>query len=76
MQKDNIREVLTKHVAKLMDIPGVTGLAEGKLQDEPCITIFVTDDTPEILSRIPSNIEGYPVQVVGGGEFRALASRD
>ncbi len=74
MQKDNIREVLTRHVTELMEMPGVTGVAEGKQQDEPCIIIFVTDNTPEILSRIPSLIEGYPVQVAGGAEFRALAS--
>lgn len=74
MQRRNIREVLTRHVAELMEIPGVTGAAEGQSHGEPCITIFVMDDSHEIQTRIPSIVEGYPVQIVGSGEFRALTS--
>ena len=74
MKKANIKEVLSRHIDGLMEMPGVTGVAEGKLGEKPCITVFLSANTPEIVGRIPSHIEGYPVQVVGGGEFKALAS--
>ncbi len=70
----NIKEVLKKHTVELMEVPGVTGVAEGESQGRPCIRVFVLDRNTELLRRIPDTLEGYPVQVEESGEFRALGT--
>ena len=74
MPRINIKEVLKKHTVELMEVPGVAGVAEGESQGRPCIKVFVVDRNTEFLRRIPSTLEGYPVQVEESGEFRALGT--
>ena len=74
MPRRNITEVLKEHTTELMEIPGVAGVGEGRLRGQPCIRVFVLDKNSESLRRIPSTIEGYPVQVEESGEFRALGN--
>lgn len=75
MPRTNIRKVLKKHTGTLMAMPGVVGVAEGKSQDKPCITVFVVARNPELLGQIPNTIEGYPLKVEESGEFRALGTQ-
>ncbi|MFC2069204.1 hypothetical protein ACFLTP_09410 [Chloroflexota bacterium] len=72
MPRRNIKEVLKRHTAELMEVPGVAGIAEGESQGKPCIKVFVLGNNSEFLGRIPSTLEGYPVQVEESGEFRAF----
>ena len=55
-----------------MAIPGVVGTVQGLCDEEPCIRVFVVESSAELLSRIPPDIEGYPVEVQETGEFRKL----
>ena len=66
-----IAEVLRAHSAELMAIPGVVGTGEGELRGEPAILVLVERRTPEIDSRVPKRLEGYPVDVRVVGEVRA-----
>ncbi len=75
MPRRNIQKVLQKHTDELMAVPGVVGVAEGKSQGKPCITVFVVVRNPELLGRIPNAIEGYPLKVEESGEFRALGTQ-
>jgi hypothetical protein len=72
VQKRGIEEVLREHTPGIMAIEGVTGTAEGLCGDRPCIKVYVARKTPELTARIPSSIEGYPVEVEETGEFKAL----
>jgi len=72
VQKRGIVEVLKEHTAGIMAIKGVTGTAQGLCGGRPCIKVYVARKTPELTSRIPSSIEGYPVEVEETGEFKAL----
>ncbi len=63
--------MLQAHGERLMGISGVVGTGEGRTDGEPCIRVFVTERSAEILLQIPSQIEGYEVDVVETGEFRA-----
>ncbi len=74
MPRRNIKEVLKKHTAELMEVPGVAGVAEGESQGKPCIRVFVLERNSEFLKRIPSTLEGYPIQVEESGEFQALGN--
>jgi len=64
-----ISEVLKSHTAELMSIPGVVGTGEG---EGPAILVLVSSRTPEVDSRVPKRLEGYPVLVRVVGEVRKL----
>lgn len=72
MPEKTISAVLKEHTPGLMSLPGVVGTAQGQCAGEPCIKVFVTKTTSDLLRRIPSTIEGYPVAVEETGEIRAL----
>jgi len=68
----NIKEVLKRHTDKLMAVPGVVGVGEGRTRGRQCISIFVIYSSPESLKLLPDNLEGYPVIIEESGEIRAL----
>lgn len=72
IQQKTIERVLEKHTDSLMALPGVVGTAQGLCSGQPCIRVFVVEKTPELLNRIPSDIEGYPVSVEETGEIKPL----
>ena len=74
MTKKSIEQVLQEHTESLMALPGVVGTAQGLCSEEPCIRVFVVEATEELIERIPSEIEGYTVDVEETGEFKALDS--
>lgn len=70
-----VSEVLKSHAAELMAIPGVVGTGEGASGGAgggPVILVLVSRPTPEITSRVPKRLEGYPVQIRVVGEVRKL----
>ncbi len=74
LSEEFIDDVLEKHVPKLMRIPGVVGVGRGESNGQPCIRVFVVARTPDVLSRIPPDIEGYEVSVQNSGELNAIDS--
>lgn len=72
MPEKTIQTVLREHTPGLMSLPTVVGTAQGECAGEPCIKVFVTKTTSDLLQQIPSVIEGYPVVVEETGEIRAL----
>ena len=57
-----------------MSLPGVVGIGQGECDGEPCIRIFVVKRIPDLLKKIPSELEGYVVDVQETGEFKALGA--
>lgn len=72
MTNISIKDVLKRHADKLMAVPGVLGVGEGKTRGKQCICIFVVDSKSERLKCLPDNLDGYPVRIKESGEFRAL----
>ena len=72
MPEKPIEQVLQEHTGSLMALPGVVGTGQGLCAGEPCIRVFVVEKSDELLSQIPSEIEGYQVDVQETGEFRKL----
>jgi len=67
---DDLGPVVERHSKELMSLPGVTGVAAGALADgTPCILILVLEDTREVRSRLPAEVEGHPVQIMVTGEI-------
>ena len=75
MRRKTIESVLQKYNNKLMSMSGVVGTAIGKYRKQPCITIFILSQEPEIRQRLPSTLDGYAVRVEETGEFQALSDK-
>lgn len=67
-----IEEALKQHTNRLLSLPGVVGTAIGECQGKPCIKVLVVKKSPELLKKIPSTLEGFPVAVEETGPIRAL----
>lgn len=72
MTAKTIQEVLNERTDEWMSIPGVVGTGIGECEGEPCIRIFVVKKTSELMQKLPSEVEGYAVDVQESGEFQAL----
>jgi hypothetical protein len=70
----DISTVLDAHASELMQITGVTGVAEGALDDgTPCILVLILEDSEQITSQIPNTLEGHPVKTMVSGPIRPMA---
>jgi len=67
-----IQQVQEAHTPGWMAIPGVEGTAIGLFEGKPCIKVFSSVGAATLRSKIPSNVEGYPVIIEETGTFRAL----
>ena len=76
MPEKTIQQVLADHADSLMALPGIVGVAQGECSGQPCIRIFASKKTEELLKLIPAVIEGYQVAVDETGEFKALEEED
>jgi hypothetical protein len=67
----SITEALTRHTDSLMSLPGVVGVGEGRIEGAPAIQVLVVRRTPDLQRRLPSSLEGYPVDIVETGVIEA-----
>ena len=72
MDSKTIEQVLEENTDRWMSINGVVGTALGEFKSKPCIKVLVDKKSSEIIKKIPSTIEGYPVVIEETGGFRAL----
>jgi hypothetical protein len=72
MTEKSIESVFEKNTARLLLIPGVTGIAIGETGGNPCIKVFVNKKSRELRRQVPTSLEGYPLVVEEKGHFRAL----
>jgi hypothetical protein len=68
----SIEDVLDAHTDELMAVPGVVGTGIGACGGRPCIKVFVTRKTEALERRIPSALEGFPVEMEETGELRSM----
>lgn len=66
-----IEAVLKAHTEKLMVLPGVVGTGQGLCNGKPCIKIYISLKSAELEQKLPKTLDGYVVEVVETGEFRA-----
>jgi hypothetical protein len=70
MTSRSIETVLEAHTPKLMNIPGVVGIAQAEEDGAPIILVFVNKMDERIRREVPPALEGYPVRVHEVGEVR------
>ena len=66
-----IEQVLRENTEQLMAISGVVGTAQGKCSGKPCIYVFVAESSVARVEQVPSEIDGYQVQIRATGSFQA-----
>jgi len=71
MPEKPIEIVLKEHTDALMAIEGVVGVGQGLCNDKDCIKVFVVEKTAELEQKIPDELDGFPVEIVESGEFKA-----
>ena len=72
MKKPSLKQVIERHRARVMQLPGVVGMAVGLCKASPrkrCIQVYVTGGNwPE---GLPRRLDGYSVELVRTSGFRA-----
>jgi len=66
-----VAEVLERHTARLMSVPGVVGTAEGECAGKRCVLVLVERLTPALRQAIPSQLDGIPVEIRETGRIEA-----
>lgn len=65
-----IEGVWQRHEGKLLGIPGVTGVAVGRSPiGDDALVVYLRDAS--VKSRVPTQVEGYPVLTTVTGEIDA-----
>lgn len=59
----NIEEAMSEIRDQWMDIKGVVGISQGKIDEQDCIIVGVNIKTPEIEENIPQKYKGFTVKV-------------
>ena len=60
----------------VMSLAGVTGIMIGECDGTPCIKVLVVRQTDELAEQVPSEFEGFPVELEVTGEIRPLGRPD
>ena len=74
MPPPTVAQVLQRHTARLMSLPGVVGTAEGQCAGKPCILVLVERLTPALRQAIPSELEGVRMETRETGRIEARDS--
>lgn len=73
---ENARKVKEKYESKIMQIPGVVCIGVGADdKNNPTILVCVVKLTNEIKQKIPSELDGIPVNIQETGEFQIFGSK-
>ncbi len=65
-----IAEAQAQLTELLISLPGVQGTGIGEYEGRPCINVMVVRKTQDLLDRIPTTYERFPVVVIETGELR------
>mgnify|MGYP006990010526 CR=1 FL=1 len=53
-----------------MSLPGVVGVGIGECEGKPCLKVLVERKTPELERQIPSELEGFKVELEESGPLQ------
>ena len=68
----SIKDVKSRHEARLLSLPDVVSVGIGRDENgDPAIIVGLRRLNPETQSRLPTDLEGYPVRIRIVGEIKA-----
>lgn len=72
----DINAVMQAHVEEWMALPGVVGVYIGAQEDSTlCIRVMVRQKTAELEKKVPSTVDGHPVEIEETGEIKPMEDR-
>lgn len=72
MAQPTITDLIAEHAARLLNIKGVVGIAEGLLNGKPCVQLHLSIDDASVRAKLPTELDGYPVDIIVTGEAELL----
>jgi len=64
-------ETLIAHTPRLLAIPAVAAVVEGKTTaGKPAILVHVLERTPDVIADVPDFLDGYPVVILPIDQLR------
>jgi hypothetical protein len=54
-----------------LNLEGVEGIGQGKIEGKDCILVFISHQTPEITTQIPNTVNGFNVVLIESGIIHA-----
>jgi hypothetical protein len=72
MKDSDFAAVIERHAERLMAVPGVVGVAQGRRRGIPCVVVMVSRKTAELIADIPVVIEGIPTDILETGAPEAF----
>jgi hypothetical protein len=66
-----IEDVLARNEQDLLSTPGVVGVGVGERAGRPVILVMLDRPATELHQSLPSDLDGYPVEIEGVGEITA-----
>jgi hypothetical protein len=70
MSSKDIGLALKEHTQELMSLSGVVGTGQGLCDNQPCIKVFVTEQSPDLEEKVNTILKGYPFVIQETGRFR------
>jgi hypothetical protein len=67
-----IEQVKERYEDDLMGIKGVVGVAIGRCEGNPCIKVYLENDSSTARKQIPAQLNGFKVDTEVTGPFKAL----
>ena len=71
----SIEQAIEQHEANLMKTDGVIGLGISECQKEPCIKVYLENNTPELKAKIPTQLGRFKVDTEVIGSVEALPQK-
>lgn len=71
-QRLTIEQAKERHETELMTIDGVVGVGIGECEGRPCVKVFLEEASPEVKRHIPTELDGFKVDVEVTGALKAL----
>ena len=69
----NPKAVIDQHLEWLFDFEDVAGVAEGALNNQPCIKVYLTQENSRTRLELPDELEGLPLVIEVTGSFNPLS---
>lgn len=67
-----IEQVKEQYESDLLSINGVVGVGIGKCEDQPCIKVYLENESPNLKKQIPKQLDGFKVDTQVTGAIQAL----
>lgn len=72
VSKPAIELVKEQHESELMAVEGVVGVGIGECQGQPCIEVYLADESSNLRPQIPTQLNGYQVSTKVLGKIEVL----